>query len=172
MILPCDVSVILYIFIQPSSALYGALGLADVLGAGSVGSLKTGLVAAIKSGGKLVMGSGFAESAASTAGKVVILNKGSTGRTESAGLLEELAMEATKADPLAAATRIEGVQLTDSRWLAEDGWVKMQNTVKTSRGEINFHFNYNTKTNEFDDFKFINPEIVESCNPYRDGIEK
>lgn len=40
------------------TALYGALGLADVLGAGSIGSLKTGLVAAIKSGGKLVMGSG------------------------------------------------------------------------------------------------------------------
>ena len=40
------------------TALYSVLSLVDVLGVSSVGSLKTGLAAAIKSGGKLVMGSG------------------------------------------------------------------------------------------------------------------
>lgn len=49
--------------------------------------------------------------------------------------------------------------MTDSRWLAEDGWVKMQNIVETSQGKINIHFNYNSITNEFDDFKFKSTEI-------------
>ena len=45
--------------------------------------------------------------------------------------------------------------MTDPRWLAEDGWVKVQNVVKHSDGtSTNIHFVYNEISGAFDDFKF------------------
>jgi len=42
-------------------------------------------------------------------------------------------------------------------WLAKDGWVKVQKTVKNVnlRGDnVEIHYVWNKKTNVFDDFKF------------------
>lgn len=40
--------------------------------------------------------------------------------------------------------------MTDPRWPAAEGWVKMGNNVNG----IEIHFVYNKNTNAFDDFKF------------------
>ena len=40
--------------------------------------------------------------------------------------------------------------MTDGRWLAEDGWVKMAQNV----GGVEIHYNLNTFTGAVDDFKF------------------
>lgn len=43
--------------------------------------------------------------------------------------------------------------MTDPRWPASEGWVKMQQIVSTSKGDINIHYLYNQTLNLFDDFK-------------------
>ncbi|PGQ45479.1 MafB [Bacillus thuringiensis] len=40
--------------------------------------------------------------------------------------------------------------MTDPRWPQEDGWVKMAHNVNG----VEMHYVKNTKTGEFDDFKF------------------
>ncbi len=82
------------------------------------------------------------------------ISRGSTGRTEPNNLLEKLAMEKVKADP-AAGTPLTKITMTDPRWPASEGWVKMQQIVPTSQGDINIHYVYNPKVQIFDDFKFI-----------------
>lgn len=73
----------------------------------------------------------------------------STGRTEAANLAEQLAMEAARADP--AAGRILPVEMTDARWPASAGWVKMaQNNIG-----VEVHYVFNTITHDADDFKFV-----------------
>ena len=42
------------------------------------------------------------------------------------------------------------VIMSDSRWLASEGWVKMSNNVNG----VEIHFVYNKITGAFDDFKF------------------
>lgn len=165
-----------------NTVLYGIYSLLEVVPGGS-SVFRIGENFTVKAGSKLSVGSGFAEAAASitstakspastTTKAVTILNRGSTGRTKAAGLLEELAMEATKADPLATAKELKkGFSMFDPRWPKESGWVKMQNLVPTSQGNINIHFLYNKNTNEFDDFKFISNEIKGCYNPYRGGID-
>lgn len=65
-------------------------------------------------------------------------------------------MKQIVSNPLENATSVP-IKLTDSRWLAEEGWTKMQRIITTSNGEkIIVHFNYNTITKLFDDFKFVN----------------
>jgi hypothetical protein len=78
------------------------------------------------------------------------LGKGSTGRTTPNNLNEQLAMKQVLSDPLKGATELTKVTMTDKRWLAEDGWVKMSQNVNG----IEIHFVYNKKTGQFDDFKF------------------
>lgn len=86
--------------------------------------------------------------------KITIVGKGSTGRTEASSLNEQLAMKQVYSNPLQGATRVS-IVMSDARWLASDGWVKMQNIVTISNGtKINIHFVYNTITKVFDDFKF------------------
>ncbi|WP_442870426.1 RHS repeat-associated core domain-containing protein [Aneurinibacillus sp. Ricciae_BoGa-3] len=82
------------------------------------------------------------------------LGRGSTGRTTANSLQEQLAMKEVLSNPLKGATRVPTKNMNDPRWLGSEGWVKMQKVVKTSKGNINIHFNYNTKTGKFDDFKF------------------
>ncbi|MED5052159.1 S-layer protein, partial [Anoxybacillus rupiensis] len=82
------------------------------------------------------------------------LGRGSTGRTTPNSLEEQLAMKEVLSNPLKGATRVPTKNMNDPRWLGSEGWVKMQRVVKTSKGNINIHFNYNTKTGKFDDFKF------------------
>ena len=44
----------------------------------------------------------------------------------------------------------KGYGMSDSRWLASEGWVKMSNNVNG----VEIHFVYNKITGAFDDFKF------------------
>lgn len=80
------------------------------------------------------------------------VSRGSTGRIEPANLTEKLAMEQVKSNP--SAGKILEIQMNDPRWPASEGWVKMQQIVPTSRGNINIHYVYNQTINIFDDFKF------------------
>lgn len=68
-------------------------------------------------------------------------------------MFEDIAMREVKSNPLVDSFEVP-VEMTDVRWRKEDGWVKKQRTFKTRDSVINIHFNYNTKTGEFDDFKF------------------
>nr|WP_309137891.1 hypothetical protein [Paenibacillus sp. SC116] len=63
---------------------------------------------------------------------------------------EQLAMKQVLSNPLEGAEQLTKVTMTDKRWLEKDGWVKMSNNVNGTE----IHFVYNTKTGEFDDFKF------------------
>lgn len=82
--------------------------------------------------------------------KLVSLGKGSTGRYTPYNLNEQLAMRQVLSNPLNGTQEIKSITLSDPRWLAQDGWVKMSNNVNG----IEIHFVYNKITNAFDDFKF------------------
>ena len=85
---------------------------------------------------------------------VPILGKGSTGRVVANTLEEQLAMKEVMSNPLANAFEVP-INMTDSRWLGTEGWVKMQRVVTLSNGtKINIHYVYNKITGVFDDFKF------------------
>ena len=75
-------------------------------------------------------------------------SRGSTGRTTPGGVNEQVAMETVKWYP------DEGYQLstdmTDPRWPAGEGWVKMAQIVDG----VEIHYLYNTVTGSYDDFKF------------------
>jgi Pretoxin HINT domain len=76
-------------------------------------------------------------------------SRGSTGRTEPANLKEQLAMKEANSNPTAGRI-ITRITMSDSRWPADEGWVKMQQNVN---GVI-IHYVYNTETGVADDFKF------------------
>lgn len=76
------------------------------------------------------------------------LGRGSTGRSTPNDLREQLALEAVLADP--AAGRQLRVNMTDPRWPAQDGWVKMAQ----NHSGIEVHYTYNTVSGAFDDLKF------------------
>jgi len=87
---------------------------------------------------------------------VKIEGLGKTGRTIPKNINEQMAMHQIQASPLTNATKLTKVVMNDSRWLAKDGWVKMQNIVTHSDGsKTTIHFVYNESKNLFDDFKFI-----------------
>ena len=62
-------------------------------------------------------------------------------------------MEQVKSNPFAG-TPLSKVPMNDSRWPASEGWIKMQQIVPTSQGNINIHYVYNQALKIFDDFKF------------------
>lgn len=76
------------------------------------------------------------------------LGLGSTGRVEPANLTEQLAMTSVRADP--AGAMVPRVIMSDARWPAADGWVKMQQI----ENGVNIHYVRNTVTGAVDDFKF------------------
>ena len=76
------------------------------------------------------------------------LGLGSTGRTQPISLNEKLAMDQAISNP--AAGRQLPVPMTDSRWPASDGWVKMSQNING----VEIHYVRNTRTNAIDDFKF------------------
>ena len=80
-------------------------------------------------------------------------SRGSTGRTIPNNLNEQLAMKQVKSNPHAG-TQLTHINLNDPRWPSSEGWVKMQQIVSTSQGDINIHYVYNQSLNIFDDFKF------------------
>ena len=82
--------------------------------------------------------------------KEVALCKGNTGRSIPNNLAEQIAMKEVLSNPLDGAMQLSKITMTDSRWLANEGWVKMSKNVNG----IEMHFVYNKKTNSFDDFKF------------------
>ncbi|MFC6933770.1 hypothetical protein ACFQHO_27745 [Actinomadura yumaensis] len=45
---------------------------------------------------------------------------------------------------------IETITMTDARWPAKEGWVKMRQNVNG----VEVHYVRNTRTGEVDDFKF------------------
>lgn len=76
------------------------------------------------------------------------LGLGSTGRTSPGNLHEQLAMEEVRTAP---GGRQLPLELTDPRWPASDGRVKMQQVVNG----VNIHYVRNTLTGAVDDFKFV-----------------
>ena len=81
------------------------------------------------------------------------ISRGSTGRTQPINLREQLAMDQVKSNP-SAGTPLIKITLNDPRWPSSEGWIKMQQIVPTSQGNINIHYVYNQKLKIFDDFKF------------------
>lgn len=56
------------------------------------------------------------------------MGRGSTGRTTPNNLQEQLAIKEVLSDPLKGAKELP-ITMTDKRWLASDGWVKMSRNV-------------------------------------------
>ena len=76
------------------------------------------------------------------------LGFGSTGRTRPASLTEQLAMTEVRAAP---SGRVLPFTMTDARWPASAGWVKVSQRVNG----VEIHYVRNTATGAVDDFKFI-----------------
>ncbi|MEV6522850.1 polymorphic toxin-type HINT domain-containing protein [Longispora sp. NPDC051575] len=77
------------------------------------------------------------------------LGRGSTGHTVPHTLKEQLGMESAMSNP-AAGKQLRGVTMTDPRWMAQDGWVKMAQNVNG----VEIHYVRNTVTGQVDDYKF------------------
>ena len=75
-------------------------------------------------------------------------------------LREKLAIEQVKSNP--DGIRVKKVPMTDTRWPAYKGWVKMEQIVKPGGKRIIVHYVRNILTGEFDDFK-----IVDKGQPHR-----
>ena len=86
---------------------------------------------------------------------VEVVGRGSTGRTVPNTLNEQMAMHQVMSNPLEGTVDMSQLKnhpviMSDSRWLASEGWVKMSNNVNG----VEIHFVYNKITGEFDDFKY------------------
>ena len=86
---------------------------------------------------------------------VEVVGRGSTGRTIPNTLEEQMAMHQVMSNPLDGAVDLSQlaknpVIMTDPRWPASEGWVKMSNNANG----MEIHFVYNKITGAFDDFKF------------------
>ena len=85
---------------------------------------------------------------------VKVEGRGNTGRNCPNTLNEQMAMHQVQSNPLEGATKVP-IEMTDPRWPASEGWVKMQSVVHNSDGTtIIIHYAYNEITGAFDDFKF------------------
>ena len=114
-----------------------------------------GTVAAT-AGGAVLGGAGAylsTKGSSPTSSKSQRTSRGSTGRTQPVNLREQLAMKQVKSNPLAG-TPLTNITLKDPRWPSSEGWIKMQQIVHTSQGDINIHYVYNPILQIFDDFKF------------------
>ena len=90
--------------------------------------------------------------AAKTAGSTADLAKGTT---LARNLREQLAIEQAMSRP--AAGQVLPIKMTDPRWPASDGWVKMQQMIKPGGEPINVHYLQNTATGAVDDIKIVIP---------------
>lgn len=106
---------------------------------------------------KPVESTGAGEGGAGTQGvgnPVAVEGRGNTGRTIPNTLNEQMAMHQVQSNPLEGATQVP-LEMTDPRWPASEGWVKMQSVVQNADGtKTIIHFLYNVITGAFDDFKF------------------
>ena len=97
----------------------------------------------------------YQEKAKGVGNPVEVVGRGSTGRTVPNTLNEQMAMHQVMSNPLEGAVDMSQLKnhpviMSDSRWLASEGWVKMSNNVNG----VEIHFVYNKITGAFDDFKF------------------
>jgi len=84
--------------------------------------------------------------------QITLAGRGSTGRMIAKSLSEENAMRTVLQNPsIGTDLSTKGLILSDPRWLASEGWVKM---VRNIDG-IEIHWLRNVKDTLFDDFKFI-----------------
>ena len=78
----------------------------------------------------------------------------SNARIEPINLKEKLAMEQAMSNPLAG--KQIPIELRDPRWLASEGWVKMQQRfVFADNTTATIHYVLNRTLQLMDDFKFI-----------------
>jgi hypothetical protein len=117
-------------------------------------------MSAAPSGGPATGGAARAGAAGAARGMPQALGRGSTanlsnGSTLARNLRERLAIEQAMSNP--AAGRALGIRMTDTRWPASEGWVKMQQIIHPggSEGPINVHYLLNTTTGAIDDFKIV-----------------
>jgi hypothetical protein len=89
-----------------------------------------------------------------------VLGRGSTaslarGTTLARNLRESLAVEQAMANPTAG--RELALKMTDPRWPASEGWVKMQQVIQSGgrEGATNVHYLLNKVTGAIDDFKIV-----------------
>lgn len=66
-------------------------------------------------------------------------------------LKEQLAITEVRSAP--AGAQLQKVTMSDPRWMASDGRVKMRQIVSG----VNIHYGRNTVTGAVDDFKFVRP---------------
>ena len=78
----------------------------------------------------------------------VPLGRGSTGRSVPSNLKEQFALEQALSSPSSGIKL--GTPMTDPRWPADEGWVKMAQNVNGTE----IHYVMNTKNGAIDDFKF------------------
>jgi hypothetical protein len=99
-------------------------------------------------GGVALMGGGIALMADGGSGLGDDIGRlesaGSTGRTAPGGANEQRAMDLVKGNP-EYGNRLP-LTMRDPRWPAEDGWVKMEQTVDG----VEVHYVYNTRTGAVD----------------------
>ena len=123
---------------------------------GGSGSKETGSSGAESSSSG---GSGSGNSSSNSGGVGNPVNSkgnGSTGKITPNNLKEQMAMHQVKSDPLRNARELP-FTMNDSRWPGSEGWVKMESVTRMPDGsKVTIHFNYNTVTGAFDDFKFEN----------------
>jgi len=74
-----------------------------------------------------------------------------TGSTLPTDLRQDLAIREAMSNP-AAGIPIR-IPMTDPRWPASDGWLKMQQIIRPGGDKINVHYVYNPRTGQVDDFK-------------------
>jgi hypothetical protein len=89
------------------------------------------------------------------------LGRGSTanlskGTTLARNLREQLAIEQAMSNPAAGAKL--PLKMTDPRWPASEGWVKMQQVIQPGGEPINVHYLLNEATGAIDDFKIVLPD--------------
>ena len=82
------------------------------------------------------------------------VSHGSTGRNMPQNLSEQLALKEAKSMPIQKWKILDKIEMGDARWLAKDGWVKVQYSAG-KYGHIKIHATYNVYLDVFDDFKFI-----------------
>jgi hypothetical protein len=91
---------------------------------------------------------------APSAGSTANLSKGTT---LARNLREQLAIKQALSNPTAGSQL--PLKMTDPRWPASQGWVKMQQVIQSGgrEGPINTHYLYNTITGAVDDAKIVLP---------------
>lgn len=136
---------------------YGVVsGLVDAGG----GALCLGVLSKLGKFGRFL--ARFTDDAAEGARRARVANRGSSAnRSKGTALPRNLNEQIATLEVLENPTGgiVLPLRMTDPRWPAEEGWVKMQQIVKPKYGDpINVHYVRNRVTGEIDDIKIKLPE--------------